>query len=103
MNNHSSKKSNQSQSITMKTQSILPDRFRAEKQRTYLKKKNLEAEEMSKFEGGTFVETKNIGKSRIVPKKSGSKGGSLVCFRGSGRVLFFFSFRFRRASEVRVF
>ena len=31
MNNHSSQ-SNQSQSITMKTQPILPDRLRAEKQ-----------------------------------------------------------------------
>ena len=38
-------------------------------------------------------------KSRIVPKKSGAKVGSLVCFR-CGRV--FFSFRFGRASEVGV-
>ena len=32
----------------MKTQPILLDRLPAEKQRTYLKKKELEAEEMSK-------------------------------------------------------
>ena len=31
MNNHSSQKVNQSQSITMKTQPILPDRLRAKK------------------------------------------------------------------------
>ena len=60
----------------MKTQPILPDRLRAEKQRTYLKKKELEAEEMSKIEGGAFVETKKSKKIRIVPKKSGAKGGS---------------------------
>ena len=62
MNNHSSQKSNQSQSITMKTQPILPDRLRAEKQRTYLKTKELEAEEMPKIEGGAFVETKKSKK-----------------------------------------
>ena len=36
---------------------------------------------------------KNFKKSRIVPKKSGAKVGSLVCFRGCGRLFcFFFSF-----------
>ena len=47
-----------------------------------------------------LVKSKKFQKSRIVPKKSlGAKGGSLVCFRGSGRL-----FRFGRApSEVRVF
>ena len=34
-------------------------------------------------------------------EKSGALGGSLVCFRGSGR-LFCFFFRFGRAFEVRV-
>ena len=43
-------------------------------------------------EGGTlWCNPKNCKKSRIVPK-SGAKVGSLVCFRGSERVLFFFSF-----------
>ena len=40
-------------------------------------------------------------KSLIVPKKSGALRGSLVCFRGSGR-LFCLSFRFGRAYEVGV-
>ena len=41
--------------------------------------------------GGPFgAIQKNSKKSRIVPRKSGAKVGSLVCFRGSGRVLFFF-------------
>ena len=54
-------------------------------------------------EGGTlWCNPKKFKKSYIVPKKSGAKVGSLVCFRGSGRVLFF-SFRFGCASEVRVF
>ena len=44
---------------------------------------------------------KTSKKSRIVPKKNGAKVGSLVCFRGCGR-LFCFSFRFGRASEVGV-
>ena len=36
---------------------------------------------------------KTSEKSRIVPKKSGAKVGSLVCFRGCGRLFcFFFSF-----------
>ena len=83
MNNHSSQKSNQSQSITMKTQPILPDRLRAEKQRTYLKKKELEAEEMSKIEGEPLLK-QNIRKKSHSAEKSGAKGGSLVCFRGSG-------------------
>ena len=48
---------------------------------------------------GPFGAIQKISKSRIVPKKSGAKGGSLVCFRGSGRDLLF-SFRFGRASEV---
>ena len=39
---------------------------------------------------------KTSKKSRIVPKKSGAKVGSLVCFRGCGRLFcFFFSFRTR--------
>ena len=47
-------------------------------------------------EGGTlWCNPKNFKKSRIVPKKSGTKVGSLdVCF--------VFSFRFGRASEVGV-
>ena len=56
----------------MKTQLILPDRLRAKKQRTYLKKKQLEAEEMPKIEGGAFVETKkNRKKSHSAEKKWG--------------------------------
>ena len=52
-------------------------------------------------EGGTlWCNPKNFKKSRIVPK-NGAKVGSLVCFRGCGR-LFCFSFRFGRASEVGV-
>ena len=45
-------------------------------------------------EGGTlWCNPKNFKKSRIVPKKSGAKVGSLVCFRGCGRLFcFFFSF-----------
>ena len=40
-------------------------------------------------EGEPFGAIQKISKkSRIVPKKSGAKGGSIVCFRGSGRVLF---------------
>ena len=54
------------------------------------------------MKGDPLVQSRKFQKSRIVPKKSGAKGGSLVCFRGSGRVLFF-SFRFGRASEVRMF
>ena len=53
-------------------------------------------------EGGTiWCNPKNFKKSRIVPKKSGAKVGSLVCFRGSGRV-FFSSFwtRFRGSSVL---
>ena len=101
MNNHSSQKSNQSQSITMKTQPIVPDRLRAEKQTTYLEEKELEAEEMSKIEGGAFVETKKIEKSRIVPKKMGLRGILSVFPRFW--TCFGFSFRFGRAFEVRVF
>ena len=45
------------------------------------------------MKGGPFgAIQKNSKKSRIVPKKSWAKEGSLVCFRGSGRVLLFFSF-----------
>ena len=40
-------------------------------------------------EGTLWCNPKNFKKSRIVPKKNGAKVGSLVCFRGSGRVLFF--------------
>ena len=41
-------------------------------------------------EGGPFGAIQKISKkSRVVPKKSGAKVGSLVCFRGSRRVLFF--------------
>ena len=45
-------------------------------------------------EGGTlWCNPKDFKKSRIVPKKSGAKVGSLVCFRGCGRLFcFFFSF-----------
>ena len=35
------------------------------------------------------MQSKNFKKSRIVPKKSGAKVGSLVCFRGCGRLFFF--------------
>ena len=101
MSNHSSQKSNQLQSITMKIQPILPDRLRAEKQRTYLRKKELEAEEMSKIERGAIVETKKFEKSRIVPKKVGLRGILSVFSRCW--TCFVFSFRFGRASEVRVF
>ena len=55
-----------------------------------------------KGRGPFGVIQKKFKKSRIVPKNSGAKMGSLVCFRGSGRVLYV-SFRFGRASEVRVF
>ena len=42
-------------------------------------------------EGGTlWCNPKNFKKSRIVPKKSGAKVGSLVCFRGCGRLFCFF-------------
>ena len=55
---------------------------------------------MKKIERGTlWCNPKNSKKSPSA-EKSGAKVGSLVCFRGSGRVLF--SFRFGRASEVRV-
>ena len=45
-------------------------------------------------EGGTlWCNPKGFEKSRIVPKKSGAKGGSLVCFWGYGHLFcFFFSF-----------
>ena len=47
-------------------------------------------------EGGSFGAIQKVSKSLIVPKKSGTMGGSLVCFRGSGRLFcFFFSFSFR--------
>ena len=40
-----------------------------------------------------LVQSKKFQKSRIVPKKSGAMGGSLVWFRSSGRLFcFFFSF-----------
>ena len=43
--------------------------------------------------GGTlWCNPKNFKKSRIVPKKSGAKVGSLVCFRGCGRLFCFFLF-----------
>ena len=54
----------------MKIQPILPDRLRAKKQRTYLKKKELEAEEMLRIEGEPILKHKTK-KSRIVPKKVG--------------------------------
>ena len=55
------------------------------------------------MKGGPFGAIQKVSKkSRIVPKKSGTKVGSLVCFRGCGR-LFCFSFRFGRAAEVRVY
>ena len=41
------------------------------------------------WRGTLWCNPKNFKKSRIVPKKSGANVGSLVCFRGSGRVLFF--------------
>ena len=53
-------------------------------------------------EGGTlWCNPKKFKKSRIVPKKSGAKVGSLVFSRFWA--CFVFSFRFGRASEVRVF
>ena len=55
------------------------------------------------MKGDHLVQCKKFQKKSHSAEKSGAKGGSLVCFRGSGRVLFFFSFRFGRASEVRVF
>ena len=53
------------------------------------------------MKGDPLVQSKKFQKKLHRPK-SGTKGGSLVCFRGSGRV-FVFSFRLGRASEVRVF
>ena len=54
-----------------------------------LQHKNIET-----TEGGTlWCNPKKFKKSSIVPKKSGAKVGSLVCFRGCGRLFcFFFSF-----------
>ena len=43
----------------------------------------------NKLRGTLSCNPKNFKKSRIVPKKSGAKMGSLMCFRGSERVLFF--------------
>ena len=41
-------------------------------------------------EGGPFGASQKFSKkSRIVPTENGAKVGSLVCFRGSGSVLFF--------------
>ena len=40
-------------------------------------------------EGGPFGAIQKVSKSLIVPKKSGAMGGSLVCFRGSGRLFCF--------------
>ena len=52
---------------------------------TYIVLQNIKTKE-----GGPFgAIQKNSKRSRIVPKKSGAMVGSLVCFRGSGRVLFF--------------
>ena len=91
MNNHSSHTSNQSQSITLQTQLILPDRLRAEKQITYLKKKELEAEEMSNIEEGAFVETKKVEKS-LSTEKSGAMGHLLYVFEVWDVFYFFFLF-----------
>ena len=53
---------------------------------------------VAKYEkGGPF------GAIQKVSKKGLKEGGSLVCFRCSGRLFVFFSFRFGCASEVRVF
>ena len=46
------------------------------------------------------MQSKKTSKKSHSAEKSGAKVGSLVCFRGSGRVLF--SFRFGRASEFGV-
>ena len=54
------------------------------------------------MKGDPLVQSKKFPKKSHSAEKSGAKVGSLVCFRGSGRVLFFSS-RFGRASEVRVF
>ena len=48
------------------------------------------------------MQSKGFQKSCMMPKKRGAKVKSLVCFQGSGCVLFF-TFRFGRASEVLVF
>ena len=57
---------------------------------------------IEKNEGGRFGAIQKIlKKNRIVPKKSGAKVGSLVFSRFW--TCFVFSFRFGRASEVRVF
>ena len=40
-------------------------------------------------EGGPFGAIQKIQKKSHSAEKSGAKVGSLVCFRGSGRVLFF--------------
>ena len=69
---HSSQKSNQSQSITMKTQPISPDRLRAEKQRTYLKKKNWKRRKCQKLKGEPLLKQKKIEKkSHSAEKKRG--------------------------------
>ena len=41
------------------------------------------------MKGGPFGAIQRVSKSLIVPKKSGALGGSLVCFRGSGRLFVF--------------
>ena len=45
-----------------------------------------------KMKGGPFGAIKKNSKKSHSAEKIGAKVGSLVCFRGSGRVLFFFSF-----------
>ena len=73
----------------MKTQPNLPDRLRAEKQRTYLKKKELEAEEMSKYEEEPLLKQKNTKAHSA--KNSGAKGDPKSAFEILD-VFFFFHF-----------
>ena len=53
-------------------------------------------------EGVTLWCNPKIFKKSHCAEKSGAMWGFLVCFRGSGRLFCFFSFRFGRASEVGV-
>ena len=53
------------------------------------------------MKGDPLVQSKKLQKKSHSAEKSGTKVGSLVCFRGCGR-LFCFFFRFGRASEVGV-
>ena len=103
MNNHGSQKSNQSHTINNNENNpfYLIGFGQKNKERTW--KKELEAKEMSKIEGGAFVETKKFKKSRIVPKKVGLRGGVVLSVFSRFWTCFCFFFRFGRAFEVQCF